>query len=127
MGGGAAQEVGGTMTFSSVVGLPELNLILLDKSFNPTAIIDRVDFGLCQIGADLLGVEYTPAYEYDRTNQCLTLTRAESVEGVRRSLKRYERLSQKYVGWELNVPAEFEALVEAARSEFTVAAIEETF
>jgi hypothetical protein len=128
MGGGAASEVGGTMTFNSIVGLPELNLILLDKSFNPTGIIERVDFGLCQIGADCLGVEYTPAYAYDRDNQCLTLTRAESVEGVARSLKRYARLSQKYVGWELNVPAEFAALVAAARDmDKFVTAVEETF
>lgn len=126
----AAKEVNGTMTYRSLCGLPELNLILLDPSFNPAAIIERVDFGLCQIGADILGVDYTPAYEFDRQNQCLTLARAESVDAVRRSLKRYERLSQKYVGWTLNVPAEFEAIVAEARgpvSVFNINALDEGF
>jgi hypothetical protein len=111
---GAANEVEGTTTYLSTEGQPELNLIQLAPDFNSAGIIERVDFGLCQIGADCLGVTYTPAYEFDRTNQVLTLTRAESVDGVRRSLKRYVRLSQKYVGWELRVPEEFKALVAAA-------------
>ena len=93
---GAAREVMSTQTYRSLTGLPELNLILLKKEFNPASIIERVDFGLCQIGADPLGVEYTAAYEFDRANECFTLTRAESVEGVIRSLKRYDRLKQKY-------------------------------
>jgi hypothetical protein len=108
---GAANEVHGTTVYQSTEGQPELNLIQLEPGFNSASIIERVDFGLCQIGADLMGVEYTPAYEYDRTNHVLTLTRAESVEGVRRSLARYDRLSQKYQGWTLNVPAEFKKLV----------------
>jgi hypothetical protein len=111
---GAANEVYGTTVYQNTEGQPELNLIQLEPGFNSASIIERVDFGLCQIGADMLGVEYTPAYEYDRTNHVLTLTRAESVDGVWRSLMRYERLSQKYQGWALNVPEEFKALVEAA-------------
>lgn len=110
----AAREVDGSTNYVSTEGQPELNLIQLTPDFNPASIIERVDFGLCQIGADALGVDYTPAYEFDRTNQVLTLTRGESVDGVRRSLKRYERLSQKYQGWALNVPEEFKHLVEAA-------------
>jgi hypothetical protein len=117
-------EVGSTFTYDSLCGLPQLNLIQLDKQFNPPDIIERVDFGLCQIGADQLGVEFTAAYEFDKANQCLTLTRAESVQGVKRSLRRYERLSKKYEGWRLNVPLEFEALVSTARAE---ASVEATF
>ena len=100
----AAREVRGTQTYRSLTGLPELNLILLEKEFNPASIIERVDFGLCQIGADPLGVEYSAAYEFDHANRCFTLTRAESVDGVRRSLKRYERLKQKYQGGPLRIP-----------------------
>jgi hypothetical protein len=110
----AAREVMGTQTYRSLTGLPELNLILLEKEFNPASIIERVDFGLCQIGADPLGVEYSAAYEFDHANRCFTLTRAESVDGVRRSLKRYERLKQKYQGWPLRIPAEFAEIVSAA-------------
>lgn len=108
----AAGEVGGTTTYVNTDGLPELNLIQLDPSFNPASIVERVDFGLCQIGYDLMGVISTAAYQFDKVNQRFTLTRAESVEGVMRSLKRYDRLSQKYPGWELYWGAEFDALVQ---------------
>src|ERR1700682_1757079 len=52
----AAGEVDGTTTYVNTDGLPELNLIQLAPSFNPASIVERVDFGLCQIGFDLLGV-----------------------------------------------------------------------
>ena len=113
---GAADEIDGTATYVSIDGdLPELNLIQLSKDFNPALVIDRCDFGLCQIGYDLRGVVKTPQYEYDKANQCFTLTRAESVEGVRRSLKRFERLQRKYEGWKLVVPEEFMRIYQAAR------------
>lgn len=122
---GAANEIEGTSTYVSTEGQPELNLIQLAPDFNPASIIERVDFGLCQIGYDRMKVvERTLAYDFDRTNQCLTLTRAESVDGVARSLKRYHRLSQKYVGWQLRVPNEFTPLVNAA---LAAGAISETF
>lgn len=119
----AAKEVKGTYTYSTM-GQPELNFILLEKHFNPSSIIDRVDFGICQIGADPMGVFSTPAYEFDKQNQCFTLTRAESVDGVQRSLKRYERLQQKYQGWRLNVPVEFTLLVEAAEDAMSTTTFE---
>lgn len=111
---GAADEVHGTFTYNSLLGQPQLNFIQLEKSFNPASIIDRVDFGLCQIGADLMGVVTTPAYEFDKANECFTLTRAETLEGVLRSIKRYERLKQKYVGWQFYWKPEHDALVTEA-------------
>uniref|UniRef100_E6VL57 Uncharacterized protein n=1 Tax=Rhodopseudomonas palustris (strain DX-1) TaxID=652103 RepID=E6VL57_RHOPX len=112
---GAAAEVSGTTTYLSLTGFaPELNLIQLDQSFNPATIIDRVDFGICQIGADVMGVSVTEAYRHDKVNECFTLTRAETVEGVERSIKRYERLQQKYQGWPLYWKAEHADLVHQA-------------
>jgi hypothetical protein len=110
---GAANEVNGTFTYNSVEGLPQLNFIQLDKSFNPASIIERVDFGLCQIGGDVLGITKTEAYDYDKTNQCFTLTRAETVEGVKRSLRRYMRLKEKYA-WPLFWRPEHNQLVHEA-------------
>jgi hypothetical protein len=113
----AANEVGGTKTYwhcphySNADILPELNLIQLEPSFNPASIIDRVDFGLCQIGADARGVIKTAAYDYDKANQGFTLTRADTVEGVVRSIKRHKRLTEKYQGWSLMWKAEFDGLV----------------
>lgn len=112
---GAAQEVTGTVTFLSVDDrMPELNLIQLDPSFNVDSIIHRVDFGLCQIGFDQNGVVKTEAYEHDKLNRRFTLTRAETLEGTLRSLKRYDRLAQKYVGWDLYWLPEHDALVKEA-------------
>jgi hypothetical protein len=117
----AAGEVDGTTVyewrgdFTQGFGQPELNLIQLAPSFNTASIIDRVDFGLCQIGADVLGVITTPAYEHDKANQRLTLTRADSVDGVIRSIKRYNRLSQKYVGWPFCWGEEFDEIVHEAQ------------
>lgn len=110
----AGKEVDGTTTYTSTDGEPELNLIQLTPDFNPASIIDRVDFGLCQIGYGLMGVDATDAYRHDKANAVFTLTRADSVEGVLRSLKRYERLSQKYLGWGLEWKPEHAALVNEA-------------
>jgi hypothetical protein len=110
----AAREVIESFTYTSLTGMPDLNFVQLDPTFNPADIIERVDFGLCQIGYDLMGVVSTPSYTYDKEHRCLTLTRAETVAGVQRSLKRYKRLSEKYQGWPLNVPAEFNELYDAA-------------
>lgn len=111
---GAANEVSGTTTYTNTDGLPELNLIQLEPYFNPASIVDRVDFGLCQIGYGFLGLDVTDAYRHDKANGVFTLTRAESVEGVVRSLKRYDRLRQKYVGWGLEWKPEHAALVNEA-------------
>lgn len=110
----AAREVIESFTYTSLTGMPDLNFVQLEPTFNPSDIIERVDFGLCQAGYDLMGVVVTPSYLYDKENQCLTLTRAETVAGVQRSLKRYKRLTEKYMGWPLKVPAEFEELYKAA-------------
>lgn len=111
---GAAQEVYGSSTYESTEGGPELNLIQLEPSFNPASIVDRVDFGLCQIGYGIMGVDVTTAYMHDKYNKVFTLTRAETLEGVVRSLKRYDRLKQKYPGWELEWKSEHDALVTQA-------------
>ncbi|MBR1173917.1 hypothetical protein JQ617_08125 [Bradyrhizobium sp. KB893862 SZCCT0404] len=111
----AAGEVDGSTVYRSREGGPDLNLIQLTPGFNTAAIIDRVDFGLCQIGLDALGVVKTAAYDHDKANQRLTLTRADSVEGVMRSIKRYNRLSQKYQGWEFYWLPHHDAIVEEAQ------------
>jgi len=110
----AAKEVQTTYTFASLTGQPDLNFVQLDRSFNPAAIVERMDFGLCQIGFDVMGVTTTPDYDFDKRNSVFTLTRAETVEAVMRSLKRFQRLKQKYVGWDLGWNAEDDAMVNTA-------------
>jgi hypothetical protein len=110
----AAKEVQTTYTFKSLNGQPDLNFVQLDPSFNTASIIDRMDFGLCQIGFDPLGVVTTEAYDFDKRNGVFTLTRAESVEAVMRSIKRWKRLSAKYPGWDIGWKAEDDAMAQAA-------------
>jgi len=108
---GAAAEVDATSVYRSEHGLPDLNLIRLMPWFNQEKIIGRVDFGICQIGFDRNGIHMTDAYRRDKADRCFTLTRADCVEGVKRSLNRFDRLRQKYHDWELRWPPEAEALV----------------
>jgi len=53
--------------------------------------------------------------------------RAESVEGVIRSLKRYDRLKQKYPGWDLYWKAEHDDIVMEAMRRSAADRIKETF
>jgi hypothetical protein len=110
----AAKEVQTTYTFRSLNGQPDLNFIQLDRDFNPAGIVERMDFGLCQIGCDVLGITTTADYDFDKRNQSFTLTRAETVEAVMRSLKRFQRLKAKYVGWQIGWNAEDDKMVNEA-------------
>jgi hypothetical protein len=94
-------------TLHGAVCSPELNIIVLAQGYVPEDLIRRVDFGLCQIGYDGEAVQWTEAYETDKANRTLTLTRAEDAAGFRRSMTRYQRLALKYNGWPLIVPEEF--------------------
>jgi len=111
---GAAAEVDSTSLYRSNKGLPDLNLIRLLTGFNLEKIINRVDFGICQIGLSKRDFMVTDAYRRDRVDKCFTLTRADSVEGVRRSLNRFERLRRKYHDWELRWAPEAEEMVSQA-------------
>ncbi len=93
---------------------PEINIIQLRADFDVIRVVERVDFGLCQIALVGDSVIRTGLYRKDKRDQMFTLTRADSVAGVKRSLKRYERLSQKYQGWPLEVPGKFLAMVAEA-------------
>jgi hypothetical protein len=67
-------------------------------------LIERLDLGPCQIGMDCLGhYWHTVQFWEDVSERTFTVTRTEGRD-IERSTKRFERLSQKYVGWKLVIP-----------------------
>jgi hypothetical protein len=67
-------------------------------------MIRRLDLGPCQVGMDHRGLFwYTDQFLEDVLNGTFTVTRDERND-VARSVKRFERLSQKYPGWKLVMP-----------------------
>ena len=72
-------------------------------------MIERLDLGPCQIGMDHLGhFWHTIQFWTDVSERTFTVTRNEGND-IERSVKRFERLEQKYPGWKLVVPKEPQA------------------
>jgi hypothetical protein len=101
----AASEICSTSTFSDVQGGPDLNLINTVPGIDTMKMLERMDFGICLIGFNGEQVIRTSKYDHDQRGQMFTLTRADTIEGTVRSLKRYDRLVQKYEDWPLVIPA----------------------
>jgi hypothetical protein len=101
----AASEIQSTIIFSDRFGGPDLNLINTSPDFDTMKMLERMDFGICLIGFNGEQVIRTAAYHVDQAAKQFTLTRADSIEGTMRSLKRYDRLVQKYEDWPLVIPA----------------------
>lgn len=79
-----------------VYGLP-LNIVTLAYvDLSLTKVLDRMDFGLCQIGFDGFRLMTTEAYDRDRHDESFTLLRADSLSDKLRSYDRFRRLGVKY-------------------------------
>jgi hypothetical protein len=89
---------------------PDVNLINVAPDFDTTQMLARMDFGICLIGFNGHDVIRTAEYLKDQQQKTFTLTRADDVAGTVRSMKRYERLVQKYEGWSLVIPQELRAV-----------------
>ena len=92
----------------------EVNVIQLKDRVNITRVLDRIDFGICQIAYAIDGgVRWSNAYAKDRADKTFTITRNDSMEDRNRTYRRWKRLSKKYPGWRLVDP--FHDKVESAR------------
>lgn len=83
-----------------------LNIIYLDDSVTDTLdeIITRNDFGICQVGLGCNGqIAWTEAFEKDVVNKTFTNTRHNDWP---RAIKWWERLQEKYPGYQL-IDAEY--------------------
>jgi hypothetical protein len=91
-----------TDTYRLADGL-EVNLIILAQS-GLEATVNRIDFGYCQIGTDGVRVYETDHRVTDVFAKTFTLVRGDTDADVDRSLRRWDRLSQKYPGFTLVNP-----------------------
>lgn len=84
----------------------DVNVVILREPHTISEAISRFDFGICQIA--LLGQSAVATEEYlkDKADQTITMIRADCPKGFQWSMRRFERLSEKYVGWKLVVPEE---------------------
>ncbi len=83
---------------------PPIQLIVMSKAIEPRAIIERHDMGICQIAFDGYRQYATPAYDTDARDKTFTLIRCRDQKDYNRSMRRWERFSQRYVGWHLVAP-----------------------
>lgn len=77
---------------------------LIGLNTGPETILPRIDFGICQIGYDGTQVIRTVAYEIDKAAKTFTIIRTDGPEQTERSLRRFDRLSEKYPDWRLIDP-----------------------
>lgn len=81
----------------------EVNLIVLAQG-GLKHVVERVDFGICQIGTDGVEVYETEQRIADLFAKTFTIVRGDTEADIERSLRRWDRLSQKYPGWTLVNP-----------------------
>jgi hypothetical protein len=99
-------------TFKAEGSPQDIQIIVLKDASDPWKVLDRMDFGLCQIGLKVTEanepvIYATDAYVNDKSNRTFTLTRCDSRKQFERSMERFERLHQKYEHHVLMVPGEF--------------------
>jgi hypothetical protein len=87
----------------SVSGIP-IQVILLKRGDTREDILQRIDLGICQVGYDEDGLFCTKAFTDDFLHKTMTIVRCDSAGEYRRSIRRFERLSEKYINWTLSAP-----------------------
>ena len=71
----------------------------------------RFDFGVCMAGWDGSEVYTAPEYKRDVEQQTFTLCRADDQAQFTYSMSRFDKMTaDRYAGWRLVVPREFEAM-----------------
>jgi hypothetical protein len=71
----------------------------------------RFDFGICMAGWDGDEVYTAPEYKTDIERKTFTLCRADNQAQFNYSMSRFDKMTaDRYVGWKLAVPAQFEAM-----------------
>lgn len=89
-----------------LVGPEGLRVNVIELIGTPTLmeVLQRMDFGICQVGHDGEDLVFTEAYEIDAALHTFTVTRRDDDPSYARTLNRWARISEKYQGWELYDP-----------------------
>lgn len=73
--------------------------------------LSRFDFGICMAAFDGKTVTRAAAFNDDAETQTFTLLRADNIEQFAYSMSRFKKITaDRYIGWTLAVPKEFEPL-----------------
>lgn len=98
-------------------GRPPLQVIVLAPGLD---LLDRArhhDFGICQCWYEGSGqFSHTLAFTNDMTHQRFTLSHCEDQQQFDRSMRRWERFSERFEGFYLYVPFEFMEFNQGARA-----------
>ncbi len=81
------------------VGSIPVQIVVARTRRTPMEILERHDFGLCQIGFDGQSILTTSAYQADKVAKRFTLVRCRDAKDFWRSVGRYRRLERKYPGY----------------------------
>lgn len=74
----------------------------------------RFDFGICMAGWDGEKVYTAPEYRTDIERKTFTLCRADNQAQFTYSMSRFDKMTaDRYAGWQLAVPVQFEAMAKA--------------
>lgn len=103
----AVKKLAGVSDGVSQVQLYVVNTVILKEPLSVMGVLERMDFGACQIGFDGRGVWATYAYCKDHHDKTLTLCRCEDEKDFERSMRRAEKLKVKYPDYSLVTPWQF--------------------
>jgi hypothetical protein len=82
------------------------------QPFGRKANLNRFDFGICQAGWDGETVYTSAAYKIDVEQKSFTVCRSDNQAQFDYTMSRFEKMTkERYAGWQLKVPAEFETLL----------------
>lgn len=85
-----------------------LNIVVCsDELLHPIDRLPHFDFGICQIAHDGHEWSQTDAYWEDYTQSKFTLMRCTNYQMYQNSMKRYQRISERYPVWPLVIPWQF--------------------
>ncbi len=82
-------------------GHPPIQVVVALVPRTALEILERHDFGICQVGFDGVQIIRTPQYVTDQVNKTFTLVRCRNEQDRERSAGRFARLVLKYPGWRM--------------------------
>ena len=89
---------------NTLSGVAAYNVDIVSVNVPKDKILDRFDFGICQLMYDLQDLQTTKAFKADRDNKTFTLLRCDNREQYNRSIRRaYKFLDSKYDDFTLNL------------------------
>ena len=78
---------------------PQVNIIGVSGECTPDAQLERFDFGICRVAFDGVRLWKDLSFDRDQRDETFSLLVPQTEEQRKFSLKRFERLLEKYPGW----------------------------